>query len=78
MNRIYQGRVSKVEIPRVKENPSQRRGVECEREIQFYQVNPRSYLNGTSLLSVSTAGRGAVSSEAALAFFPTLFPQRIP
>jgi len=26
------------------------------------------YINGTSLLSVSTAERGAVSSEAALAF----------
>jgi hypothetical protein len=36
------------------------------------------YVVGTSLLSVSTAGRGAVSSETALAFFlqAALLPER--
>jgi hypothetical protein len=32
------------------------------------------YVVGTSLLSVSTAGRGAVSSETAPAFFPEVIP----
>jgi len=33
------------------------------------RAETRRYIAGTSLLFVSTAGRGAVSSEAALAFF---------
>ena len=76
MNRIYQGRVSKVEIPEPgeKENRRQPPGMKCELKIQFDQTSPRSYLSFTSLLSVSTAGRGAVSSETALAFFPQAAP----
>ena len=83
MNRIYQDRVSKVEIPTIlsastgernkgevsNHNPWQPPVLNCGWKIQFDPANLRSYLNGTSLLSVSTAGRGAVSSEAALTFF---------
>jgi hypothetical protein len=80
MNRICQGRVSKVEIPKPgdKENPWQPPVITCGWKIQFDPANLRSYLNGTSLLSVSTAGRGAVSSETAPAFFPaaTSLPNR--
>jgi hypothetical protein len=37
--------------------------------IAIDQIQLHRYFNGTSLLSVSTAGRRAVSSETALAFF---------
>ena len=56
MNRIYQGKVTAVEIP----GPGDSR---------IDQMQLRRYLGHTSLLSVSTAGRGAVSSETAPAFF---------
>jgi hypothetical protein len=41
------------------------------------RAETRRYITGTSLLFVSTAGRGAASSEAALAFFTGRMDQEV-
>jgi len=64
MNRIYKGMVTAVEIPEGKNNPVDQPHI------------PR-YFKRRSLLFVSTAGRGAASSEAALAFFTGRMDQEV-
>jgi hypothetical protein len=64
MSHIYQGEVTAVEICQGKNKPVD-------------QLHVPSYVNRISLLFVSTAGRGAASSEAALAFFTGRMDQEV-